>query len=43
VKKKLLINAIFAEESDSTAVDSVIFWDGKQYKYQPIGVSGADN
>jgi len=43
VKKKLIINAIFAEESDSTAVDSVIFWDGKQYKYQPIGVSGADN
>jgi hypothetical protein len=43
VKKKLVINAIFSEETDSTAVDSVLFWDGKQYKYQPIGVSGAND
>jgi hypothetical protein len=43
VKKKVVINAIFSEEADSTAVDSVIFWDGRQYKYHPIGASGADN
>src|SRR6516165_1834838 len=43
VKKKLIINAIFSEESDSTAVDAVIYWDGRQYKYYPLGMSGADN
>src|SRR5215471_8884876 len=35
--RKKQINAIFAEEADSSAGDSVIFWDGKNYKYQPIG------
>lgn len=43
IKKKVTINAIFSEESDSTAVDSVIYWDGRQYKYFPLGMSGADN
>jgi hypothetical protein len=42
VKKKQM-NAIFAVEDNSTAVDSFIFWDGKQYKYQPLGVSGAND
>ena len=41
--RKKLINAIFAEEADSTSVDSVLFWDGKQYRYQPLGMSGADD
>jgi hypothetical protein len=41
--RKKVINAIFAEESDSTSVDSVLFWDGKQYRYQPLGMSGADD
>ena len=41
--RKKQVNAIFTEEADSTAVDSVVFWDGKQYKYQPLGMSGADN
>ncbi len=36
-QRKKQINAIFAEEADSSAGDSVIFWDGKQYKYQPLG------
>ncbi len=40
--RKKQINAIFAEEADSSAGDSVIFWDGKQYKYQPIGTGTAD-
>jgi hypothetical protein len=43
IKKKVVINAIFAEENDSTAVDSVLYWDGRQYKYFPLGMSGADN
>jgi hypothetical protein len=40
--RKKQINAIFAVEADSSAGDSVVFWDGKQYKYQPIGTGGAD-
>jgi hypothetical protein len=40
--RKRQINAIFAEEADSSAGDSVIFWDGKNYKYQPIGTGAAD-
>ena len=40
--RKKQINAIFAEEADSSAGDSVIFWDGKQYKYQPLGTGAAD-
>jgi len=40
--RKKQINAIFAEEADSSAGDSVIFWDGKNYKYQPIGTGTAD-
>ena len=43
IKKKVVINAIFAEENDSTAVDSVVYWDGRQYKYFPLGMSGSDN
>ena len=41
--RKKMINAIFAEEAESTSVDSVLFWDGKQYRYQPLGMSGADD
>jgi hypothetical protein len=41
--KKKLFNAIFAEESGTTAVDSYLLWDGRQYRYQPLGVSGAND
>jgi hypothetical protein len=40
---KKQVNAIYAEEEESTAADSVIFWDGKQYKYQPLGLGGSDD
>ncbi len=40
--RKKEVNAIFAVEADASAGDSVVFWDGKQYKYQPIGTGGAD-
>jgi len=40
--RKRQVNAIFAEEADSSAGDSVVFWDGKQYKYQPLGTGAAD-
>jgi len=40
--RKKQVNAIFAEEADSSAGDSVVYWDGKQYKYQPIGTGAGD-
>lgn len=40
--RKRQVNAIFAEETNSSAGDSVVFWDGKQYKYQPLGTGGED-
>ena len=40
--RKRQVNAIFAEEANSSAGDSVVFWDGKQYKYQPLG-TGTSN
>ncbi|HMK22918.1 MAG TPA: hypothetical protein VK466_11335, partial [Terriglobales bacterium] len=40
--RKRQINAIFAVEADASAGDSVVFWDGKQYKYQPMGTGGGD-
>jgi hypothetical protein len=40
--RKKQVNAIFAVEADASAGDSVVFWDGKQYKYQPIGTGAQD-
>ena len=40
--RKRQVNAIFAEEANSSAGDSVVFWDGKQYRYQPMGTGGED-
>ena len=36
VKKKQVM-AIFAEESSADQMTSAIFWDGKKYRYQPLG------
>jgi hypothetical protein len=40
--RKKQVNAIFAVEADASAGDSVVFWDGKQYKYQPIGTDSVN-
>ena len=40
--RKRQVNAIFAVEADASAGDSVVFWDGKQYRYQPMGSGGED-
>jgi len=40
--RKKTVNAIFAEEANSSAGDSVVFWDGRQYRYQPLGTAGDD-
>jgi len=37
---KKVVNAIFAMEADASAGDSAVFWDGKTYKYEPIGTGG---
>jgi hypothetical protein len=39
LKKKKPIMGIFTEESGGAQTTSVIFWDGKKYKYQPLGSS----
>src|SRR5579864_3149641 len=41
--RKRQVNGIFAEEANSSAGDSVIFWDGKQYKYQALGTGNSDD
>ena len=35
--KKKKITAIYAEESGGDQMVAAIFWDGKKYKYQPMG------
>ena len=37
--KKKKVNIIYALETDTTQFTSFVFWDGKKYKYQPIGSS----
>jgi hypothetical protein len=38
VKKKIVM-AIYAEETGGDRMTSATFWDGKKYRYQPIGSS----
>ena len=35
--KKKPVQAIFAEESGGEQNNSALFWDGKKYRYQPLG------
>jgi len=39
IKRKRVVNAVFAEETGSDQMTSAIFFDGKKYKYQPMGSS----
>jgi hypothetical protein len=41
VKKKTVM-AIYSEETGGDHMTSTIFWDGKKYRYQPIGSSMED-
>jgi hypothetical protein len=38
VKKKSVV-AIYAEETGADGMTSAVFWDGKKYRYQPLGSS----
>jgi len=35
--KKKTVTAIYAQETGGDQMTSVVFWDGKKYKYRPIG------
>jgi hypothetical protein len=39
VNRKKFANAIFVEEATSDQMTSAIFWDGKKYRYEPLGSS----
>ena len=35
--KKKAVTAIYAEEASADEMTSSVFWDGRKYKYQPLG------
>jgi hypothetical protein len=39
VKRKKIATAIYVEEAGADQMTSAIFWDGKKYRYQPLGSS----
>jgi hypothetical protein len=39
VNRKKPTNAIYVEEATSDQMTSAIFWDGKKYRYEPLGSS----
>jgi len=39
IKKKKIIMGIFTEETGGEQTTSVTFWDGKRYRYQPLGAA----
>jgi hypothetical protein len=39
VRRKKLTNAIYVEEAGGDQMTSAIFWDGRKYRYQPLGSS----
>ena len=38
-RKKKLVNAIYVEQASADEMTAVVFWDGKKYRYQPLGSS----
>jgi len=39
VKRKKIATAIYVEEAGADQMTSAIFWDGKKYRYEPLGSS----
>ena len=39
VKKRKTATAIYVEEAGGDQMTSAIFWDGKKYRYEPLGAS----
>jgi len=39
VRRKKSTTAVYVEEADADEMTSAIFWDGRKYRYQPLGSS----
>ena len=39
VKRKKVANAIYVEEATADQMTAAVFWDGKKYRYEPLGSS----
>jgi hypothetical protein len=39
ISRKKLTNAIYVEEATTDQMTAAIFWDGKKYRYEPLGSS----
>jgi hypothetical protein len=39
VRRKKLVNAIYVEQASADEMTAMVFWDGKKYRYQPLGSS----
>lgn len=39
IRRKKFVNAIYVEEASGNQMTSAIFWDGKKYRYEPLGSS----
>ena len=39
VRRKKLVNASYVEQASADEMTAVVFWDGKKYRYQPLGSS----
>ncbi len=37
VRRKKIVSAIYVEEAGGDQMTSVIFWDGRKYRYEPLG------
>ena len=39
IRRKKFANAIYVEEASGDQMTSAVFWDGKKYRYEPLGSS----
>jgi hypothetical protein len=39
VRRKKTVNAIYVEQASADEMTAVVLWDGKKYRYQPLGSS----
>ena len=39
VRRKKVVNAIYVEQASADEMTAAVFWDGKKYRYQPLGSS----
>ncbi|MGH9517819.1 MAG: hypothetical protein ACRD3P_19300 [Terriglobales bacterium] len=39
VRRKKIVNAIYVEQASADEMTAVVLWDGKKYRYQPLGSS----